>query len=57
MIEAGWELVSEELVQFGRYTDRNPEPGVRYAYAVEAVDRENNVSALLVDEESGNVDR
>ncbi len=57
MIEAGWELVSEELVQFGRYTDRNPEPGVRYAYAVEAIDRENNVSALLVDEESGNVDR
>ena len=57
MIAAGWELVSEDLVQFGRYTDRNPEPGVRYAYAVEAVDRENNLSALLVGEESGNVDR
>ncbi len=57
MIEAGWELISVDLVQFGRYTDRNPEPGVRYAYAVEAVDRENNVSALLVGEESGNVDR
>ena len=57
MIAAGWELASEDLVQFGRYTDRNPEPGVRYAYAVEAVDRENNVSALLVGEESGNVDR
>ena len=50
-------LISEQLVQFGRYTDRDPQAAVQYAYAVEAVDREYNVSALLVGEESGNLDR
>ena len=57
MIEAGWELRSADPVPFSRFTDGDVDPDVRYAYAVEAVDRADNLSAVLVVEESGDTER
>jgi len=57
MVAAGWELLTENPVISGRFTDRAADPQVRYVYAVEAIDAAGNVSALAVGTEGGDVDR
>lgn len=57
MVEAGWELITDDPVPFSRTTDSNADPAVQYVYAVEAVDAAGNLSALAVGSEVGNRDR
>ncbi len=57
MVEAGWELITDDPVPFSRTTDGNADPAVQYVYAVEAVDAAGNLSALAVGSEAGDRDR
>ncbi len=53
MVQAGWELLTEDPVPFSRYTDNDNDPSVRYVYAIEAVDGAGNLSALALGTEPG----
>ena len=57
MVDAGWELLTEDPLPVSRFTDRAADPQVRYVYAIEAIDAAGNVSALAVGTEGGDVDR
>ncbi|MCH7824884.1 MAG: hypothetical protein IH849_08795 [Acidobacteria bacterium] len=57
MVEAGWELLTNDPVPFSRSTDGNADSAVQYVYAVEAVDAAGNLSALAVGSEAGDRDR
>ena len=57
MVDAGWQLMEPEPVPFSRWTDTDADPAVSYVYAVEAIDRAGNLSALGIGSEAGNRDR
>ena len=56
MVEAGWELITDGLVPFSRTFDGNADPGVRYIYAVEAIDAAGNLSTLAIGSEDQDSD-
>ncbi|MFQ5742780.1 MAG: fibronectin type III domain-containing protein [Acidobacteriota bacterium] len=53
MVEAGWQLLTPTPVRAPRFIDPNLEAGIAYIYAVEAVDKEGNVSPAVASEEPG----
>lgn len=56
MVEAGWELITDDLVPFSRTFDGNADPAVRYIYAVEAIDAAGNLSTLAIGSEDQDSD-
>jgi hypothetical protein len=52
MVEAGWKLITDDLVMFSRTFDNNADPAVRYVYAVEAIDAAGNLSSLATESET-----
>ena len=56
MVEAGWELITDDLVSFSRTFDGNADPAVRYIYAVEAIDAAGNLSTLAIGSEDQDSD-